>query len=811
LGNTSTSAYDAIGNLIASTDGLGHSTQYSYDALSRKTSIIDATGQTTQMSYDANGNLTRLIDPSGNATQYQYDNLNRVTQDTNTLNASRTYSYDAVGHLTQTTDRNNRTRSYSYDALDRQTQENWLDSTGTVIHTSTAAYDSAGQLISISDPDSRYTYSYDPAGRLTTVDNTGTPNTPSVILTYSYDPANNLTSVADSINGQQKGTTAYSYDSLNRATQITQSGNGVSNKRIDLAYNQASQTTQIARYSDLSGNALVAQSDYSYDTSGRLTQLSHTQNSTTYANYEWSYDSRDRITQSVSPDGTNVYSYNNRNELIGTDSNYQTDEAYGYDATGNRTNAGYQTGTDNRLLSDGTYNYTYDNEGNRTNRTSIATGELTRYTWDYRNRLTSVTTQDSSGTVTKSVAYTYDVYGQRIAKSVDADGVGAATPQTERMVYDGDNIALTFDETGTQTHRYLYGPGVDQILADETPTDVNWALVDNQGTVRDVINSQGQVLNHIVYDSYGQMTSETNSNVDFRYGYTGRERDEETGLNYYRARYYDTTTGAFLSEDPMGFAAGDYNLSRYVFGSPTNWNDPSGLNAASGENPFEGFFNDAAAAIGAAVISGLSSLLKPLSDTIGPNLEFRTHPYPIPQAGPTPLPLSKSTPQPNPKSSPSPRPSRDPKPLPLPTDLPGCEEEEKKKPCSGAILGGTYNQVSYSNRGTGSTPHHMPGWAAIKASGISLGQTKSYYKTKTPTACLSSIDHESTESLDYTEKSIAYVKKVSAIIKTQGFYDAQLVDIKEIQTKFPGKYNQGIVQMQNYTLNLIATESDLFK
>jgi RHS repeat-associated protein len=511
---------------------------------------------------------------------------------------------------------------------------------------------------------------------LSAVDNTGTPNAPSVLLSYSYDAANNLISVTDSINGQQKGTMAYSYDSLNRATQSTQSGNGVSAKRIDLAYNKASQTTQIARYSDLNGTALVAQSDYSYDPSGRLTQLSHIRNSTTVANYEWSYDSSNRITQSVSPDGTNVYSYDNRNELTGTDSNYQTDETYSYDATGNRTNAGYQTGADNRLLSDGTYTYIYDNKGNRTSRTNIVTGEVTRYNWDYRNRLTSVITQDSSGTITKSVAYTYDVYDQRIAKSIDTDGAGSATPQTERMVYDGDNIALTFDKTGTQTHRYLYGPSVDEILADETSTSENWALVDNQGTVRDVVDSQGQVLNHIVYDSYGQVTSETNPSFDFRYGYTGREQDEETGLNYYRARYYDTTTGAFLSEDPMGFAAGDYNLSRYVFSSPTNWNDPSGATAAM---PFP---TAAGPAIGlgellegltiGGVTSALAPALVPVAIVGGVVLGFQQ-----PVADGT---VKRKPPSPSPAPSPSPSPSPSPKPDPLPLPIPDpCKEEEKKK------------------------------------------------------------------------------------------------------------------------------------
>lgn len=64
--------------------------------------------------------------------------------------------------------------------------------------------------------------------------------------------------------------------------------------------------------------------------------------------------------------------------------------------------------------------------------------------------------------------------------------------------------------------------------------------------------------------------------MDFRFGYTGRERDEETGLYYYRARYFDPAPGTFVSEDPLGFGAGDENIYRYVFNSPTNYTDPSG-------------------------------------------------------------------------------------------------------------------------------------------------------------------------------------------------------------------------------------------
>ena len=122
---------------------------------------------------------------------------------------------------------------------------------------------------------------------------------------------------------------------------------------------------------------------------------------------------------------------------------------------------------------------------------------------------------------------------------------------------------------------------MDQILADETSISVNWALVDNQGSVRDMIDGNGQVLNHLVYDSYGKVTSETNPGFDFRFGYTGRERDQETGLQYNRARYYDPSTGGFIGQDPIGFAAGDANLYRYVLNNPIIYIDPSGLEAVA--------------------------------------------------------------------------------------------------------------------------------------------------------------------------------------------------------------------------------------
>ncbi len=163
---------------------------------------------------------------------------------------------------------------------------------------------------------------------------------------------------------------------------------------------------------------------------------------------------------------------------------------------------GWQTGTDNRLVNDGTYSYEYDKEGNRTKRTKTATGKATEYAWDYRNRLVRVTEKDVMGTTTKVVEYTYDVFNRRIGKAVDtASPFDMADAAIERYVVgdihtglaslDGGNVVLDFVDTdgaGTQpiamAKRYLYGEAVDQILAQEDvtktlgdPARVLWPLV----------------------------------------------------------------------------------------------------------------------------------------------------------------------------------------------------------------------------------------------------------------------------------------------------------------------------------------------
>jgi RHS repeat-associated protein len=575
---STTYKYDKNSNLISVTDALNHITNYVYDELNRQVKVIDAKNNATTNAYDAVGNILSITDANNNTTSYTYDALDRQITDTNQFGKKRTYSYDTVGDLIQTIDRNGHKRTYDYDASNRQTAEHWLDAAGNDLHTFTYGYDAVGHLLSSKDPDSKYTYTYDAVDRLNSVDNTGTPGTPAVKFAYNYDAAGNLLSVTDAINGTLAGTNAYTYDILNRVTRITQLGTGVTSKRVDMSYDALNRLTEINRYGDLTGTISVADSIYSYDAAGRLTNITHKYGAskkglppaTAIASYGFSYDATNRITQSSGIDGTHDYSYDDTNQLTAANHTTQANEAYSYDANGNRTSVGYGTGTDNRLLTDGTYNYTYDDEGNRTKRVEIATGKVTEYNWDYRNRLTSVKFKDAGGNVTKTIEYIYDVNNQRIGKKIN--GVVA-----ERYVIDRNQIALVFDGNGDRAHRYLYGTGVDQVLADETPTSMVWALADNQGTVKDLVDNSGAVLNHITYDSYGRVIAVTNPAVEFRYGYTGREQDNETALDYYRARYYDPSVGRFISQDPIGFSAGDSNLYRYVLNSPVNATDPSGL------------------------------------------------------------------------------------------------------------------------------------------------------------------------------------------------------------------------------------------
>jgi len=292
---------------------------------------------------------------------------------------------------------------------------------------------------------------------------------------------------------------------------------------------------------------------------------------TPLATYVYSYDNADRVTSEKDAEGTASFTYDNAHELTAV-SGSRT-ESYSYDLNGNRTGTGYSTTVMNETATSPGTTYTYDNAGNMI---SAKTGStITTYTYDYRNRLTEVTT---GGSVVAT--YTYNALDQRI-------GIKDNSTQTW-TVYNGSDADATpyadFNGSGSLTERYLYGPGVvngavvDEILARTSSGGTTaWYLPDKLGSVRDIVSPTGTELDHVVYDSFGIVLTETNATNGDRFKYAGMEFDSAIGQYYDRARYYDAVTGRFMGQDPMGFAAGDSDLYLYVGNNPTDGTDPTGM------------------------------------------------------------------------------------------------------------------------------------------------------------------------------------------------------------------------------------------
>ena len=615
LGNSTTSVFDPLDRLISSTDALGQQTQFTYDPNGNLLSTIDANDHITRHSYDVrdrrtqtvdpdngsidfrydlDGNLLFLTDSAGNRTGFAYDARSRLIREVDPLGNDTRYSYDAVDNLTGKIDRNGRETRYEFDDLDRLTTEIWVNQDGSIANTIEYAYDLTGNLLSVVDVYSSLSFEYDELDRMILVDNFGTPGAPPVVLNYTYDAAGNRLSMTEIIDGQAGATTQWSYDALNRPVTIAQSGDGVSEKLVDLVYNELDQFVAIDRFSDLQRSNRVARSSYAYDELNRLISLEHgsAADPRDLAFYDFEYDAASRITAIDDILGRTEYSFDRRDQLTGAARDAEDprgNESYEYDSNGNRISSHrhgseYVTGPANRLLSDGIYEYEYDDEGNISLRTEIASGDVREFEWDHRNRLVRVTDLSAGGIITQEVRYTYDALDRRIAKTVIGSDPEAEA-RTEHYVYDGEHIVLEFEvsqQGGSAilqlVRRNLFGPDIDQVLAQEIVPhfQTRWMVADHLGTVREVLDGEGNVTNGILFDSYGNILNEQSLLSEMRFAFTGREVDVETGLFYYRARYYESQGGLFISSDPIGFMAEDTNLYRYVFNQPNRFGDPTG-------------------------------------------------------------------------------------------------------------------------------------------------------------------------------------------------------------------------------------------
>ena len=317
---------------------------------------------------------------------------------------------------------------------------------------------------------------------------------------------------------------------------------------MTLPYDPASQVTQILHQLTATSSQ-INQAAYVYNNVGNRTSLTDRRGSQSFG-----YDPLDRLTSASHP-------------LLATS------QAFAYDAVGNRTTGGSVVNAGNQLTADANHSYQYDDNGNLTRKTLLATGTFTAYTYDAENRLTKVEEFAAGNpTAVATSTYRYDGLGRRIEK--------VGNGQTKRYIYDGEDILLEYDGANVLQARYTHGPGIDEPIAVTKGGSTFFYHQDGLGTVTDLTDSAGATAKSYSYDAYGSIVDQTGT-VDQPYTYTGREFDSETGLYYYRARYYDATTGRFLQKDPIGFLGKDVNLFRYVHSNPANQTDPAGLGPIS--------------------------------------------------------------------------------------------------------------------------------------------------------------------------------------------------------------------------------------
>ncbi|QSB16681.1 hypothetical protein JQS43_10590 [Natronosporangium hydrolyticum] len=545
--------YDQQGRLTSVTDPAGAVTRIDYE-LAHRVTITDPAGNSYQEFYDAGGRLAAVTDPTGHTQRFGYDAADRLISVSDPAGGQTRFGYDGRGNLVELTDPGGDTTSYTYDAADRV-----LARTDPAGAGDRYTYDDLGHLTAHVDRRGvRTEFDYDGLGRLVAVaygvDDEGAAES---TVEYRYDAADRLLAVEDS----EYGTIEFGYDPLGRLTSET-------TVEGEVAYRYDPDGQLVATV--LPDGTEIG---YRYDDAGRLVAVGHDQAMTTV-----SYDDTGRVVTAALPGGVTAdYDYDGRGLLAeisyhNTHGGQLGDLRYDYDQLGRRAGAsGTLAGvtlppahTDtrhdpgNRLTHHQGTSLRYDPAGN------LLTDGTHTYTWNARGQLVAVDGPTSA-------TFDYDPFGRRVAVTADGD--------TTRYVHDGDNVAQQLLPDGS-TATYLTGPGLDELFARTVDGITHTYLTDVQGSVLGLVGPDGNLTTQYHYDPYGA-TTVTGTPEANPFGYTGRELDP-TGLYYLRHRYYHPQLGRFISEDPLGFAAGDTNLYAYVFNDPINHTDPHGLQAAAG-------------------------------------------------------------------------------------------------------------------------------------------------------------------------------------------------------------------------------------
>jgi RHS repeat-associated protein len=567
-----TTTYDADSRLTGMTDNNGNTTTYGYDALNRRTSETLADTTVTTYAYDADDNLIKVTDNNGTVQNHTYDNLNRRVQTAvvpaagvvgTTLN---TYQYDGLSRLTQMTDNNDPSDSTSastvnmvYDSLGRVVED---AQNGHAIDSSWFAQNRRPNLIY---PNGRQVnYTYDALERVQTIQNNGELTKlaqysyigTSRVLQRQYQNGTQLTYLDNA------GVTDVGYDSLRRTVQHRDL-NGSNSLLVGFTYNYDREDNKA---SENKLHSLTNGELYSYDSAYRVTSFERGQLNGTGTGLMGAPSS----TQAWTLDGVGNWRLNTVNGINQSRSVNSTNEY-----------------TQIVTPSVSTDNLSYDKNGNLV----LSTAGAVAYQWDYKNRLREVCTLAGAATNCSSpgasvvATYAYDAMNRRIRKIVSNSG---SFNGTTNFYYDGWQTIEERNGSDTETQQYVYGAVyIDEPITLDNTTGRYFYHQNAIFSTFALTNGGGNIVEGYQYDAYGQQTVlqpdfttvvGTSSTVGNPYMYTGQRFDPETGLFYYRNRYYSAQLGRFLQRDPLGEDT-EINPYTYAADGPTKFVDPMGWQA----------------------------------------------------------------------------------------------------------------------------------------------------------------------------------------------------------------------------------------
>lgn len=560
LNRTSSSAYDELGRLIRASDAAGRAVSYRYDGSNNLTQVVDALNQLTTYTYNARGGLTGIADANGHSRTFGYDELGRLIRSSDGSGHLTRYYYDGAGRRSQIIDANGATLGFTYDA------NGWPTGSTGPSGSATLAHNANGQLTSQANGDTSISYSYDAMANVVSATQliSGTPRT----VLYTYTPDEQIQTMTDA----EGHVTLYSYDALDRLSAISSSNGGTTT----FGYDAGGRRTRLTLPNGIS-------TYYTYDAGDQLTaQISKRADGQLAAAFTYAYDTTGHRTAMTDLSGsTTTYGYDALYRLTSVNYGNGRTQSFTYDAVGNRmtqtvngTPTSYAYDAADRLTSETTSaqttSYTYDSNGNLITR--AAPGGTSTYNYNHFNQLTGLALP---GSINWSFGYAPD--GERVFEQLTP---ASGPAQRTDFLLRGDSVLADYLSAGssvTVTH-YLLGPQTDELLGQETNGQWTYFIQDGAGNVSVASDAAGGELARRTYDAFGAVMTQTGA-WPGRYGFTGREQVGAGNLLYYRARYYDNTTGRFISADPaFGHLDAPETLHRYSYvkNDPVNLSDPSG-------------------------------------------------------------------------------------------------------------------------------------------------------------------------------------------------------------------------------------------